>query len=595
MYLFCLTRPGTDVVSAIAGLSHFSTTIPVGTVTVFTAEPLSLVHFSEGRIETGEWLPSRAGAARYLLVRILMESGKPGRVERLANSGRHVYYVTTNEGIFISSHVKLLRSAGIRLEEDATKLPELFQYRHAMPGTTLFKGVRQMQAGETIEFSLAPTGGVVKTVGLFSPPLAGTQAAADVAKQCREALEQEHHHANLDPSELGVLLSGGLDSSILTKIAANQLGVRESYSCAYPFEDPNDDLELQYAQSAAENIGTSHTLHVPSMADYLRGLVQCIWHAEQPVIHLQTVLLYEIFRNVMAPRGLKVVSCGEGADGMFGFRFHQFANYLSQRPIHRWMLGFPPFRQTLRAVGRSMNRFGLIAEMAGRKFAPSTPLTDPNHILWSLAKFGYEPWICRQYSCTRAQIIAGRAMGMKAYQDRPLLDAVSILGFLSEGTETQVVWSLVAEAAGMGVFYPYPNSALIDLAYRIPWSAKLAEPKAALRNVARSLDIGEFIITRPKAAFGIRSERYGPRNSVFEPLVKVASKGVDEALLRSLQSKEIYKSQMLFVAINLSIWRRMFIHGESVEAVTEDVNRQMRNLQVLEKFESEARVAPMIS
>jgi hypothetical protein len=122
----------------------------------------------------------------------------------------------------------------------------------------------------------------------------------------------------------------------------------------------------------------------------------------------------------------------------------------------------------------------------------------------------------------------------------------------------------------------------------------LAEPKAALRNVARSLGIDEFIITRPKAAFGIRSEKYGPRNSVFEPLVRVAAKGFDAGQLRSLQSPEIYLSQMLYTGINMGIWRRLFLMGDTVETLHEELNRAMHDLGCRERFEAEGRVAPMI-
>lgn len=55
----------------------------------------------------------------------------------------------------------------------------------------------------------------------------------------------------------------------------------------------------------------------------------------------------------------------------------------------------------------------------------------------------------------------------------------------------------------------------IDRAYRIPWEQMLAEPKAA---------------------FGIRSETYGPRSIAFEALVRAAAKGFDEGPLRFLQS-----------------------------------------------------------
>lgn len=593
MFVIALTHVARE--GAFAGLRAAKSPCGGGHLLAAVNDLLGVMRVGDGVAEVGESLPSRAGAARYWLVRATVDLATgEAKVRRRMNSGRHVYYVERFGEVFIASHIKLLKQLGVPIEENERKLPELFQYRYAMPGTTLLKGVRQLQADEEITVKRGPRGWSVQTTNVFSPPGPDDSPQGDLVTDCRDALESVHDEANLDPSRFAPLLSGGLDSSILTRIASRRMGSTKSWSCAYPFEDSSDDIEYTYATTAAKSIGLSHEVHVPTMATYLRSLVDCIWHAEQPVIHLQTVLLYSIFRDRIAPAGIDVVSCGEGADGMFGFRFHQFLNHLLEHPAQRWMLGFPPVKWPLRVAARRLNRFGLVAEMAGRKFERQTPLDDPDHILWSLAMFGHEPWIRKTFGCTRREITQGRAQGMRAYADRPLLDAVSILGFLSEGTETQVVWSLVGEGAGVSVFYPYPNERLIDRAYRIPWAQKLAEPKAALRNVARSLGIEESIITRPKAAFGIRSERYGPRNSVLEPLVRVACKGIDESLLRSLQSPEIYHSQMLYTGINLGIWRRLFIAGESVEAVREDVNRAMHDLKCRDQFEAQQRVPPVI-
>lgn len=448
MFVMALTLG--DRGSVPGGLRGTTVACGGGHAMVAINDLLGVMRVSEGAAEVGESLPARSGSSRYWLVRarLDLQTGE-GTVRRRMNSGRHVYYVERFGEVFIASHVKLLRELGVPIEENDRKLPELFQYRYAMPGATLLKGVRQLQADEEITIKRGPRGWSVQTTGIFSPPEPDAAAAGDLVAECRDALESVHDEANLDESRFATLLSGGLDSSILTRIASRRMGLKRSWSCAYPFEDASDDIEYTYATTAAASMGLSHEVHVPTMAEYLRGLVESIWHAEQPVIHLQTVLLYCIFRDRLAPGGIDVVSCGEGADGMFGFRFHQFLQHFLRHPAQRFGLGLPPVRWQLRLAARTLNRFGLVAEMAGRKFDPRTPLEDPDHILWSLAMFGDEAWIRRTFGCTRREITQGRAEAMRAYAGRSLLDAVSILGFLSEGTETQVVWSLVGEGCAV--------------------------------------------------------------------------------------------------------------------------------------------------
>jgi len=559
---------------------------------------------SSDQIEVTEGLPSKPGSPRALLLRATVHPATMTvTLHRVENSGRPLYYYFGPDGTFAAaSHLRLLKHAGIKFEENSTRLAELLMYRMLMCPQTLVHGVQQLRAGETIELSYkndgpgkAP-GWSARTTAIFNPPRA--EEGFDEAKLVRDSqafLEGAFLELNCEPERFGSLLSGGLDSTLLTKMANRLLGVNESFSCSYPFEDPRDDIEQRYAETAAENIGTRHHVYVPTMAQYLHGIIDSVYHCEQPMMHLQTVLLHLVYKHEFAPRGINIIANGEGADGIFGLKTHRFIEYLRDHSAYRAMLNIAPVRSAVQLVATLTNRFGLIARMAGTKLEPGTPLTDPRHIIWSDAVFGYWPWVRRYTGATREDVISGRASGLAEYQDRELLEQVSITAFIGEGTQTQLVWSTAADASGIGLFYPFPNAKLVDAAYRAPWSYKLGEPKKALRDVCRNLGVAEYIITRPKAAFGIRSERYGPRGSVLEPIIGVAAKAVDEPTLRSLQSPEIYKAQTLWTMINLAIWRRLFINNEPLHQLHDELDAEMRRLGVLQTFNNVGRVAPMIS
>lgn len=550
-----------------------------------------------GPVQITESLPGRAGAKRFDLLQVRFDPAtQTGTLHRVSNSGRPLYYHIGADGSFYAStHLRLLRQVGIRFVERADRLAELLMYRMLMCPQTLVDGIQQLRAGETIEFKFASGKWTVRTTGIFNPPRAEKSFDEHaLVGNAQKFLEESFLETNAQPERFGTLLSGGLDSSLLTKFASNLFGTKESFSCSYPFEDPTDDIEKVYAETAAANIGTKHHLYVPTMAQYLHGIIDTVLHAEQPMIHLQSVLLHLVFKHEFAPRGINIVANGEGADGIFGLKTHRFINYLTQNPGKRAFIGFPPIAAGIRAISSLTNRFGLVARMAGTKIEPGTPLTDPAHILWTDAVFGHWPWIRQYTNANRTDVVRGRALGLSDYADRDLLEQVSITAFIGEGTQTQLIWSAIGEPVGVGLFYPFPNAKLVDAAYRAPWSYKLGEPKKTLRDVARKLGIGEFIITRPKAAFGIRSERYGPRGSVMEPIIAVAAKGVAEPILRSLQSPEIYKAQTLWTMINLGIWRRLFINGEPAHVLHEELDAEMRRLGVHQTFNNAGRVAPMI-
>jgi hypothetical protein len=546
-------------------------------------------------------LPARSGCPREPLLKLTFDPAqRRGTLHRVSNSGRSLYYTCTPDGGFMAStHLRLLAQAGVRIEENESLLPELLMYRMVICPQTLAKNIRQLQAGETVEFTLPAEGRAFTTrsTGRFDPPREDPANFNErgLVENAYTYLVDAFERTNSEGARFGSLLSGGLDSTLLTKFAYDIYGVKESLSCSYPFEDPNDDIEENYALSAAANIGTKHTVYVPTMAEYLHGVIDTVYHGEQPMMHLQSVLLHLAYVKELAPRGINMVANGEGADGIFGLKTHRFVQYLLDNPGKRSLLGLPPVAGAIRAVATLTNRFGLVARMAGKSVDSNTPLASPKHIMWSDAVFGYWPWIKPYTGATHADVIRGRAQALEAYQQRTILEQISLTAFAGEGTQTQQIWSLIADPANIGVFYPFPNPKLVEAAYKAPWSYKLGEPKKALRDVARKLGIAEFVITRPKAAFGIRSERYGPRNSVLEPLIGVCAKAVPEEVLRALQSPEIYKAQTLWTLINLAIWRRLFVRGEKPAVLHEELDSELRRLNVHERFAKPGRVEPMIA
>jgi hypothetical protein len=61
------------------------------------------------------------------------------------------------------------------------------------------------------------------------------------------------------------------------------------------------------------------------------------------------------------------------------------------------------------------------------------------------------------------------------------------------------------------------------------------------------------------------------RGGPLEPLVALAAKRVDESELRSLQSHEPGRAQGFWCLLNLGLWRRLSIDGESSEALVAEL------------------------
>lgn len=142
---------------------------------------------------------------------------------------------------------------------------------------------------------------------------------------------------------VATLLSGGIDSSLLAVVARDRLSVCDTYSTSYPFENPATNFEQEYALSAACALSTRHTLFTPTVADFVRGVVEALASAETPLCHLQSVLLHLLFKAGV-PERLDTILCGEGVGAAFGLDTQLNcitpAYVRDSAPPHR--LGMPP-------------------------------------------------------------------------------------------------------------------------------------------------------------------------------------------------------------------------------------------------------------
>ena len=119
----------------------------------------------------------------------------------------------------------------------------------------------------------------------------------------------------------GVLLSGGLDSSLVASICARHVGRKSSafpalHSFAVGLEDSPD---LKAAKVVAEFLGTQHHSYTYTIQEGLDAIRQVIYQLETydvTTIRASTPM-YLMARKIKA-MGIKMVLSGEGADEIFG-------------------------------------------------------------------------------------------------------------------------------------------------------------------------------------------------------------------------------------------------------------------------------------
>lgn len=156
--------------------------------------------------------------------------------------------------------------------------------------------------------------------------------------EIRKALENAVHRQLMSDVPYGVLLSGGLDSSIISAIAKEYAAKR------IETDDKNDAWwpqlhsfsvglkgapDLKYARKVADHIGTiHHEIHF-TIQEGLDAIKDVIYYLETyDVTSVRASTPMYLMARVIKSMGIKMVLSGEGADELFGgyLYFHKAPN-----------------------------------------------------------------------------------------------------------------------------------------------------------------------------------------------------------------------------------------------------------------------------
>jgi asparagine synthase (glutamine-hydrolysing) len=239
-----------------------------------------------------------------------------------------LYYRVANGTLSFASELKaLLRQPGFSREIDPEALEAFLAFNSIPAPMTIFKEASKLPAGHT----LVAEGGEVTITRYARPsPVPADEVRSEgdeaLAEELRERLRDSVRAHLVSDVPVGVLLSGGIDSSALTALAAAESGYRVS-TFSIGFEESSFD-ELAQARLVAERYGTDHHELVlrPDAVDLLPRLVEAF---DEPFGDSSALPTYLV--SQLAADTVKVVLSGEGGDELFGGYYTYVADRLALR------------------------------------------------------------------------------------------------------------------------------------------------------------------------------------------------------------------------------------------------------------------------
>ena len=232
-----------------------------------------------------------------------------------------LYYTLNNDRLrFASSLPALVAAGGVDTSLDPQALHYYFSFHAVVPAPhTIIRGVRKVPAGTLI--TVHPTGKCDSTEWW---KLDFTRSEDDEKRSFEDwkglvldALRVSVKRRLVADVPVGVLLSGGLDSSLITGLLA-EAGTPDlrTYSIGFEAVDSEAGDEYRYSDLVARHYATIHEkLHIPA-ADLLRALPDAIGAMSEPMVSHDSVAFYLLSQAVS--KHSRVVQSGQGADEVFG-------------------------------------------------------------------------------------------------------------------------------------------------------------------------------------------------------------------------------------------------------------------------------------
>jgi asparagine synthase (glutamine-hydrolysing) len=226
-----------------------------------------------------------------------------------------LYYRNAGGALLFASEIKaLVGAAGASARVSDAGLQQYLEFGYVFAqGDTIFEGVRKLEPGTRMQVE---ADGERRIVRYYTPakPLRDDSrdeaARVEEAEQILSTVTAEHLISDVP---LGLLLSGGLDSSLVAALAARTAPL---LTISMGFGGSGVD-ERPHARAVAEHIGSRHVEVLLEPAEVMAEIDSGAWVFDDLFADWGTITTRLLYRKCREA-GVKVVLVGEGADELFG-------------------------------------------------------------------------------------------------------------------------------------------------------------------------------------------------------------------------------------------------------------------------------------
>jgi len=471
-----------------------------------------------------------------------------------------MFYSYDNNRLIFASEIKpLIKTNLINKNISYEALHQYSYFGAPHSGLSLFNNIKQVKPAEILNFKER----VVTSRKYWSIENISfsDNNINDISHKIRFLMESAVKQQLVSDVPVGVLLSGGVDSSIITAYASKHYqGKIDTYSVGFDFEKGVNELPM--AHKVANHFDTNHHELVVSghqLPDVLEDLID---HHGVPFGDAANIPLYLMAKELKG--NLKVVLQGDGGDEMFGgyrsyklLQNNSFWNFASK--FNYLLKGFPS--------GDKLNRLLRVLEIFSykkeyKKMAYLSTTDTKDNSLFNLLKKDTKLILAKTDPFDNFK---KRISGLKnydlAHQMMCLDTSIQLPNIFLEKVDRATM------AFGIEARVPFLDNNLSQFALSIPSNLKIRgrSGKWILKESMKDI-IPDYVLNAKKTGFGVpysywlSSSLYSYAHDVFTTESNSSDSFFDKEKLFKMMSSQrkrpnIQSGYILWKALNLAIWK----------------------------------------
>lgn len=230
-----------------------------------------------------------------------------------------LYYTLNNSFFRFASYLPaLLQSPDVSHELDPAALNFYLSFHAIVPAPyTLFKSARKLKPGHYLWIGADGDIDEQQWWQLSYSTQPESASPSEWRLQLLDQLKSAVRLRNVAAVDVGVLLSGGVDSSLLTGLLAEQKSTPvKTFSVGFESIDDEPGDEFHYSDIIARHFSTDHTKILVPENELLADLPNAIAAMSEPMVSHDCIGFY-LLSQIVA-RHCRAVQSGQGADEVFG-------------------------------------------------------------------------------------------------------------------------------------------------------------------------------------------------------------------------------------------------------------------------------------